>query len=178
MSSHLADVDIIDVLEGTAGGQTRRHVAECGACQTRLQGVGEGLKLAQSAAEPPEPSPLYWDHFRLQVGRGVEAKPAPRLRLLWGGLATAAAVLMLAVWMPLTPNGAETRVVQLPAWSSLPPADSDQGLAVLTAIAPMAAEELGVVADCRDVGNCLAELSDEESQALADALRDSKGGTS
>ncbi|HLA77787.1 MAG TPA: hypothetical protein VJU18_09430 [Vicinamibacteria bacterium] len=180
MANHLTDERLIDLLEETAGAETRRHAEECRPCQVRLQDARAGLKLAQSA-EVPEPSPLYWEHFRRQVGHRLEAaQPRRWPRLAWGGLlATAAAALVLAVWMPGTPSGGRG-TAQLPAWSALPPSDGDQGLAILAVIAPQASEELGVVADCHDVGNCLAELSDEESQALAEALRGqfAKGGTS
>lgn len=180
MPTHLTDENLIDLLEETAGGETRRHAAECRLCEAQLRDAQTGLKLAQSA-EVPEPSPLYWEHFRRQVGRRLEAvEPRRWPRLVWGPLlAAAAAAVVVALWVPGAPNGVRP-APPLPAWSALPPSESDEGLAVLAAVAPQAGEALGVVSDCRDVGNCLAELSDEESRALAEALRGqlAKGGTS
>jgi hypothetical protein len=181
MPTHLTDETLIDLLEETAGAEARRHAAECRLCEARLQEAQAGRRLATSA-EVPEPSPLYWEHFRRQVGRRLEARE-PRWwpRLVWGPVLAAAAAVVIAVWVPATPRGVgQTPAPVLPAWSALPPAESDEGLAVLAAIAPRAGEALGVVADCRDLGNCLAELSDEESRALAEALRGqlARGGTS
>ncbi len=181
MPKHLTDESLIDLLEERAGSETRRHASECRLCEARLQDAQRGLELAQRA-EVPEPSPLYWEHFRRQVGRRLEtAEPRRWPGFVWGPLlATAAAAVAVALWVPGTTNErGRAPAPLLPAWSALPPSESDEGLPVLAAVAPHAGE-LGVVADCRDLGSCLAELSDEESRALAEALRGqlAKGGTS
>lgn len=181
MSIHLSDETLIDLLEESAGGEARRHAAECPLCDARLGEAREGLRLAGSA-EVPEPSPLYWEHFRRQVGRRLESvEPRRWPGWLWGSLAAAAAVVTVAVWLPRTPAGVvQPLAPSLPAWSALPPSEADEGLLVLAAIAPGAGDALGVVADCRDLGSCLADLSEEESRMLAEALRGQlpNGGTS
>jgi hypothetical protein len=63
---------------------------------------------------------------------------------------------------------------RLPAWSALPPADEDPGLPVLEQVAPAVADA-AASAECGDLAECVVGLSDEESRALADALREKIG---
>jgi len=171
MARHLSEDEIIDSLEERAGPAVRGHLESCGACAATLALAAEGLTVAREA-EVPEPSPLYWEAFRRQVGRRIGTEAPPRRRAWLLPLATAAAAMLVAV--PLL----KSRVLErppaaapvLPAWSALPPAEEDDGLAVLKGLA-LAESDVVSVRDGRGVDDVLTELSDDETTALADALR-------
>lgn len=117
MTNHLSPEERIDALDGALEARRQAHVDACGACQqelTALRQMADELAASQ-AADVPEPSPLFWDHFQARVGAAVNAaEPAPWWRgssRAWLVLATAAAVL-LAVWIsPLRPREAADSVV-------------------------------------------------------------------
>lgn len=162
MRSHLEDDVLLDVTLGAASVEATRHAEKCAECARRVADARAGLALARGA-EAPEPSPLFWDAFPRRVASAIEAEPRPR-RL--GGFfvpalfATAATVAVLA-FLPLDPGA--------PVVSPAPLASSALLAAEEGADAAMAAAY--DVAECRDVAACVASLTDEESRALADALR-------
>jgi len=169
---HLSEDILMDLLEGTADEGARQHMAACAECRARVEAAREGLGRSIEA-EVPEPPPLYWEAFRRQIGRRLDGDEAAghRLRLRWWPAAAAAALVVGALLVPRTTPVAPTLAgAPLPAWSPLPPADDDTGLGLLRALGPETAD-LGEAADCRDAADCVAGLSDEESQALAEALR-------
>jgi len=172
--SHVPESRLLDVLEGR-GGTDQAHVDACAQCRTRLAEVQAGLALA-AGAEVPEPSPLYWESLRRQVSRRLdeegERRPALWRRISLGPTLAAAAVLAgIVTFLPLA--GRQPAPVPerpLPAWSALPPAEEDEGLDVLRAVAPAVADA-SLPAACGGVAECVVDLSDEESQVLADRLR-------
>jgi hypothetical protein len=172
MRVHLSEESTIDALQGEAPPEVRRHLEACPECSGRLAAAREALALAVDA-EVPEPPPLYWEAFRRQVGCRVAEEPRRRL-LPWlvPALAAAAAVLMATAFYrraaPETP--APSTVAVLPPWSALPPADEDAGLAVLKAF-EMTDGSLGTALPAESVAGALADLSDDESADLAEALR-------
>lgn len=163
MLEHVHDDELMDAAEGIASADVRRHVQACAACRERVEATASGLALAQ-AADVPEPSPLYWEAFRRQVGRKVGAERRWRPAAL-----AAAAVAVIAIGL-LTPNRQPAQPTStLPAWSASPPsAEDDSGLAQLFALATEA-EDMAL-ASCSGVADCLSALSDEETMALADVL--------
>jgi hypothetical protein len=173
MVSHVPESKLLDVLEGTDA--DRAHIEACAQCQARLAEAQAGLALA-AGAEVPEPSPLYWDALRRQVSRRLDEESALRpafWRRVPLGPALAAAVVLAGIvaYLPLAghhPTAVPER--PLPAWSALPPADEDEGLDVLRAVAPAVADA-SVPAPCAGVADCVADLSDEESRILAERLR-------
>lgn len=176
MAAHVSEQELMDLVEGTAAASPRAHAEACAGCRARVEEPREGLLLARDA-DVPEPAPLYWEAFRRQVGRRIsdEAPLGRRWRLV-PAFALLAAVVAVAVFAPrrFPVGGGAVDETLLPAWSALPPADEDPGLAVLQAMA-LSVEDLGPVAGCRGVTDCLVDLSDEESRALADALHGEKG---
>ena len=164
MRSHLEGDVLLDVIEGAASVEATRHAEECAECARRIADARAGLWMAAEAGAP-EPSPLFWDVFRRRVASAVEAEPRPRLAetgarrlgfVVPALLATAAMVAVVS-FMPREPGAPPPATL---AASSALPADEDIGVAD-------AAEDL----ECRDVAACVAGLTDEESRALADALR-------
>jgi hypothetical protein len=172
---HPTEALLLDLLDGVAEGEVRRHVVECAACATRVEAARQGLALA-SQAEVPEPSPLYWEDFRSQVGRRISVERRSR-RVLLAPLAAAAVLAGVVALLPSnTSVPSAVRIATLPAWSALPAADDDPGLTVLAALGG-SSDELATAVDCPGTGDCLAELSDDESRAVADLLgRELDGG--
>lgn len=174
MRSHLTDDMLMEALEGVGSAEARSHLAECTECSGKLEEARGGLELS-AAADVPEPPPLYWEVFRRQVGGRIsEEAPARRAFAFWlfPALATAAAVL-IAFGLFRSPGADSNRaaaVVTLPAWSALPPAEEDEGLEVLQALASegMALES---TLPAQSVAGALSDLSDEESEMLANELR-------
>ena len=166
MRSHLEDDVLLDVIEGAASVEATRHAGECAECARRVADARAGLSLA-AGAETPEPSPLFWDVFRRRVASAIEAEPRPRhaetgtrrFGFVVPALLATAAMVAIVSFMPSEPGAPAPSPARLAASSALP-ADEDIGGAD-------AAEDL----ECRDVAACVASLTDEESRALAEALR-------
>ena len=68
MAKHLSEERLQDVVDGAADEDARAHVTVCPGCRRRADEAALGLALAHEA-DVPEPSPLYWEAFRRQVGR-------------------------------------------------------------------------------------------------------------
>jgi hypothetical protein len=170
MRNHLTDDMLMEALEGTASAECRRHVADCAECAVLLREAAGGLDLA-AAADVPEPPPLYWEVFRRQVGSRIgEEAPARRPYRFLPALAVAAGLLIaFGVFRAQAPRAAPQPVPTLPAWSALPPAEEDEGFAVLQAYAA-GGDTLESALPSQDVNGVLADLSEDESQELADTL--------
>jgi hypothetical protein len=163
MRSHLEDDMLLDVIFGAASVEAARHAEECAECARRIADARAGLAMAADA-EAPEPSPLFWNAFRRRVASAIEAEPRPRRfgGLFVPGLLAAAAMVAVVTFLPHEPGAPVVSPAPLAASSALPAAED------ATDAATASADEL---AECRDVAACVASLTDEESRALADALR-------
>ena len=161
MRSHLEDDALLDVIEGAASVEATRHVADCARCAGRIADARAGLAMA-AGADTPEPSPLFWDAFRRRVASAIETEPRSRR---FGGffvpalLATAATVV-LVTFLPREPEVTLVSPVPMASAAALPALDdvADAG-------------SVDALVECRDLAACVANLTDEESRALADALR-------
>ena len=172
MRTHLTDDMLVEALDGFGSAEARRHLGECPECAARLDEARLGLEMAQ-AAEVPEPPPLYWEVFRRQVGRRIsEEAPARRAVAFWLFPALATLAVLIAVGILRGPGASQRGepAVTLPALSALPPAEEDEGLEVLQALAAEG-DPLDVALPPQTVAGELSQLSDEESEVLADALR-------
>ena len=167
MSWHLPDERIIDIMDGLATPREREHAASCAACRARIDEAAQGLEVAREA-DIPEPSPLYWDAFRRQVSRRVVGEG--RVSWWWrlGPALAGAAALIVLVPALRAPGPAAPSV--LSPWAALPAAEEDTGLSVLAGVAGSGVD-LVAVREGGGLAEELAELSDEDSQALAEALR-------
>lgn len=142
--SHLTDIEIVDLIDGTLRADRQRHVDGCETCRAQAEGLRSAL-LRASDAEIPEPSPLFWDHFSARVHDAVhDALPEEsgrwfsRPTLTWalaGVLATV--VLVTAVWRATGTSGAPPLVavsasdVDIDAFDP----DTDQAWALVRAVA-------------------------------------------
>jgi hypothetical protein len=173
MTGHLSDGELLDLVGADAPEHAAEHLRGCRACAQRLRDARDGLALARAGALP-EPSPPDWRSFQAELKRRIETAPA-RPRLVPALAAAAALVAALLVVSP-RPSRAPDPVAPLPAWTPLPPAETDVGLWVLEQ-ALVAADDLAAVAPgCAGVGDCLASLSDDETAALAEVLRHGSSG--
>lgn len=174
MFGHLKDEALLDLVEGKAGDAAEGHLAECAACRQRVAEARAGLKLGLEA-DVPEPSSLYWENFRRQLGRRIESERHAGRPWFLPVVASLAAALLLAVGLHgRAPQPAEPLAPALPAWSPLPGADDDAGAIVIQAL--LAAEDdVNLLIPCRGL-QCLDGLSEEESRALAVALKAELGG--
>jgi len=167
MRSHLEDDVLLDVIEGAASVEATRHAEACPECGGRLAEARAGMAMAL-AADAPEPSPLFFDAFRRRVA--VEIAAAERPARSFGRfmapalLATAATVAVLS-FVPRDP----ALVVVSPAPLATLPAAGEETVVEAAA----AVEDL----ECRDVAACVVSLTDDESAALADALRADLAGS-
>ena len=173
MRSHPEDDALFDVADGNASAEAVLHVAACAECAGRVADARAGLALA-SSTEVPEPSPLFFDALRGRVAAALDGAAPPARRryagfLLPAFLATAATVAVIA-YLP-TDARAPLPSPTASAWSSLPAAGDPAGEAVASTVS---AEE---IVACRDVAECVAGLSEEESRAFADALRAELAGS-
>jgi hypothetical protein len=160
MKTHLDEDVLLDVMEGRAEAEATRHARECSLCAARVAEAREGFALAASA-DVPAPSPLFWTAMRSRIAARMDA-PARRARvaLVAPALFATAAMVAAALYLPTT---SPLAVRPSPAALSSPALEP-----VAMADAPLSVEDL---AECRDVAECVAALSDEESRALADVLR-------
>lgn len=179
MRAHVSPEAMVDLAEGRGSAEERGHLQACGECHTQVEELRAGL-LGLAAVEVPEPSPLYWQAFRRQVGGRLaeDGQPARWRFSWWTGLAAAAAAAALAVVLLPPPGGgglpsADGSVALLPAWTPLPASEQDEGLSVLAGLA-----ETGELTACGDLGGCLADLSDEDAAVVSAALQSEMKGRS
>ena len=164
---HLTDERLMDLVDGAREREAERHAAECADCAARLAEAREGLALARTA-EVPEPAGLYWQSFRKKVADRVgSAASSPRWRgwLVPVFAATVALAAVVSLLPRQAPEAPPSPALTLAPWSPLPAADTD--LPVLQALGP----DLDPALDCGGLAECLADLSDEESQDLVRMLR-------
>lgn len=177
MSTHVEDEALVDLALGEGAASAREHVAACSSCARRVAEAREGLELARRG-DVPEPSPLYWESLRRGVRLRIaeEGARTSRLRLL---LPLAAAAALAAVL--LVPPAARREGPASPpltAWSALPAAEEDEGLQVLEGVA-LASSDLAEWDEARGLASVLAGLTEEESRAVAETLRErGQGGES
>jgi hypothetical protein len=172
MRAHPSDETMTDLLEGGGTPAEWSHVAACTACRARLDEARVAVELARGA-EVPEPPGLYWEALRRNVSRRIAQEPqAPRLAWSWLAAAAAAAgALVVAAALVTHPPAPGSAGRELPAWSALPPVEEDVDLLVVSGFA-VAEEGMAEWDEGRGLGAFVASLSDEESEALVEALGD------
>jgi len=173
MGGHVSAESMMELAEGPGRAEEREHVLACGECRAQLDALRADLGTL-AAVEVPEPAPIYWEAFRRQVGRRLEAEP-PRRAWGWLWVPALAAAASVALWVRVpSAGGPGTGSAQnLPAWSALPSSDDDSGLSVLQALAD--GGQLSVASGCDELAACVEALSDADATALAAALRGEVG---
>jgi hypothetical protein len=177
MTAHVSEDGLVELALGGGSEPDRAHARECEACAGRAREVLEALELARRA-EVPEPSPLYWDALRRGVRRRIAEEKSRALR--WAVLVplAAAAALVVVLFTGKAERPRDAAPPALAAWSALPLAEEDDDLQVLEGLA-LANGGLVEWDEARGLGAYLANLTDEESRALAETLRErGQGGES
>ena len=179
MARHPAEEILLAAVRGEGDASTRAHLEGCGPCRERVAQAREGLDLAERARHVPEPSPLYWESFRREVGERIAAlKEAAWPARFWRrfGPALVPAAVAAALLVALVPavrrtfSPVPTPGPLLPAWEALPAAADDGALDVLRGLA-LQGTGLQAATECGSLMECLGEMNDEESQDVAAALR-------
>jgi hypothetical protein len=175
MFGHLSEESLMDVVDGVGSPPAREHAAGCSVCRSRVSEATEAWALAE-ASEVPEPPALYWEAFRRQVDRRIQGEGRRRwLRVLAPLAAAAGLAIAFSVVGPsrtvVTPPSAPA---VLPAWSPLPPSENDPGLEVLKAVVA-GDSDLVTIYERTGVQEQLWDLTDEESQAVAERLKTEAG---
>ena len=136
--THLTDVELVDLVDGTLAPARARHLDACETCRARASAIRETLVRA-AEAEIPEPSPLFWEHFSARVQEGVRAESvAPSGWFGWAQSATnnemgkwamsgalLTLLLVAVVWRASAPRPASTASEPVATASSTDPAEPD-----------------------------------------------------
>lgn len=174
MIGHVSDDRMVDLLEDGGTPVDWAHVAGCQECRVRLEEARSALGLAM-ATDVPEPPGLYWEALRRNVSRRIGEEPPTRKPWGWAlPLAAAvAAVVVIGLVLPGQPPAPPKAAATLPAWSALPPVEDDEGLAAVSGFTDGegASLEWAELEEGRGLGAFVASLSEEESEALVEALR-------
>lgn len=97
MSVHLSSDELIDALEAPLGHERQQHLDGCERCRAQFAELRRLAAHVRDAGDVPEPSPLFWEHFRARVHAAVDLEPARAGRRAWTGWRAVAAVAGVAV---------------------------------------------------------------------------------
>ncbi len=194
MSRHLSPREVVDALDGALAAARARHLETCEGCRGTLRTARETLReLNQSgAADVPEPSPLFWEHFQARVRERTEAVPLPGSSWWawsWRALAVTAPAL-LAVMVVVTlgrEDGRPVASVGAPSLSRggvpevaavVPAAEPSVAAATVDVPASLPVEDLELVAPVRagTAETWLEDFSVDERAELFRLLTEAMGG--
>jgi negative regulator of sigma E activity len=112
VNAHLTPVESIDALDGTLPEDRRAHLDQCARCRADVSALADTAGDI-GHGDVPEPSPLFWDHQSRRIAAAISTEPESRPswlpRLAWSGVAAAALIAALLVFVPhRSPSGADT----------------------------------------------------------------------
>ena len=102
MTHHLSPQEFVESLDGVLGTDRLDHLHACAECRADLDRL-RSVVVEVQAAEMPEPSPLFWNHFSERVRQATAAAPTPVAASWWS-----------AAWRPVVGVAAGLAVVILP----------------------------------------------------------------
>jgi hypothetical protein len=167
--THLNDTEFIDYVDGTLPAARAAHLDACDTCRRQAAALAEML-TETAAADAPEPSPLFWDHFSARVSEAVAMDEAAARQASWFGrlirlmtpaaVATGLAIAVLSAFLLLRMAGAPEQQPAAQLASSHGATPSSVGAAsareAVTAEAPVDAQNAEVwdvlTAAASDVG--------------------------
>ena len=173
---HLSELETLDAaLDAALLGTTQAHLASCVACAERVTALREARGWALAAQDDPDPDDLFWRALRTRIGVRVEAEAKRGTRVqprwLWSFAAAAGLVAVLLAW-PLLPGAGRPTLPLLAAWEPLVAPEEDSGFSLVADVVPAADDDAATGTEC---GTCLEGLTDDESVAMIDALRQEMG---
>jgi hypothetical protein len=75
--NHLSPSELVDLVEGTLDTARASHAERCESCARSSAELRRTVQNAAEAADVPEPSPLFWEHFSTRVREAIAQEPAP-----------------------------------------------------------------------------------------------------
>lgn len=193
MSRHLAPQEFVDLLDGRLAPSELPHLQTCESCRDQLTSLQQTWQAA-SAADVPEPSPLFWDHFSARVHDAVAAEglrrswwsrlqPSWRLAALTSALAAVALMFAIGLRQPSEAPPTAGATVADDAAAGAPPAiavaqEDDEPLALVGDLASEldwdSAAELGW-ATRGGAERVVVDMTDEERLELQRLLTNAIG---
>src|SRR5687767_6494410 len=86
MTNHLSSQEFVNALEGKGRllpAPRQAHLDGCEGCRAQVAELRALLEDAGHAADVPEPSPLFWDHFQVRVLTAVQSEGQPARYVWW-----------------------------------------------------------------------------------------------
>lgn len=114
---HFSPSEFVDFAEGTLAPARAAHADGCDECRAQSAVVRDAMR-ATTAAQVPEPSPLFWEYFSARVREGIAAEPRHTAWSWLGGpesLRVAAAIAIViavvsAAWFARDPRMPNTTI--------------------------------------------------------------------
>jgi hypothetical protein len=96
MTTHLSELEFVDLVEDTLDPRRAAHVETCAPCREQAATIRAMLRDAASVSVP-EPSPLFWEHLSARVRDEVAAAPAAGPSVwVWSGMRALASIAAAA----------------------------------------------------------------------------------
>ena len=182
MTPHLSPDEFVDGAEGALDAARVAHVETCASCAAEIAALQALLREVAAPDDVPEPSPLFWDHWRRRVKAAAASAPPASWwsRLTWRPFvaisAAAAVVALMLVARPFSPPPAapETAVAEVaPADTWLPALEDGSFDIVLELASELEWDDVRQVATPRagTVDALIQELSPAERQQLVALLK-------
>lgn len=190
---HLTPRELIEAAEHSAPPARMTHVEDCQACASAVAELRAALGEARLAADVPEPSPLFWDHFSARVKEATSAEPVPHARW-WAGVwrpvvavASLAAVAVVGWSVLVTPVAVDVPDVgteaslELPGIDDVPElpdgweVDTEAWAAVTSVAGQIGVDSVRTLVPPSGAG-LLEDLNARELQEFARLLRAEMGG--
>ena len=192
MTPHLSPGEFVDAADGTLAAARLQHVDGCDACRDQLVVLRQLAGDVDLAAEVPEPSPLFWEHFSQRVRLATAALP-PSAPAWWQGWRTlplgallSAAVMLIAVAVrhaPVPDPGSGGRAVAVASGAALSagevvPDDGAMWDLMVTMASDLSADDLHhVAAPMTGVADTMAtDLTAAQQQEFVRLIRREMGG--